>query len=81
MRKPPAVRARAIVISMLALALVTGASAGVVGDRILAPRPRLRILTSDMSGVFDRLHLTATQRVHAESIAARSAPRSQAIMI
>jgi hypothetical protein len=82
MRNPPIIRVHAIVISLLALALLTGASAGVVGDRMLTPQPRrLRILTGDMSGVFDRLQLTAAQRVQAESIAARSAPRSQAIML
>ena len=72
---------RAIVISLLVLAFVTGASAGVAGDRLLGPQVRLRITTTDMSRVFDRLDLTANQRVQAESIAARSAPRSHTIML
>ena len=81
MKSLPTPGIRGIVISLLALAFVTGASAGVAGDRLLAPQTRLRITTTDMSRVFDRLGLTGRQRVQAESIAARSAPRSHAIML
>ncbi|HET6702418.1 MAG TPA: hypothetical protein VFH14_11475 [Gemmatimonadaceae bacterium] len=74
-------RRRALVMSMLALAFVAGAFAGIAGDRLLAPRPRIRATTENMSGVFDRLALTPEQRTQAEAIVARAAPRSQAVML
>jgi hypothetical protein len=78
---PQSSRARAIVISLLTLAFIAGASAGVAGDRLLTPRLQLRASLGDMSAVFDRLQLSPEQRRHADSIVARSTPRSQAIMI
>jgi hypothetical protein len=81
MMKHRASGVRAVVISLLLLAFVTGASAGVAGDRLLTPQLRLRIVAPDMSTVFDRLRLSPEQRRQAESIAARSAPRSHAIML
>jgi Spy/CpxP family protein refolding chaperone len=69
------------VASILALVFFAGALAGIVGDRLLSPRIRLRAATDDMSQVFDRIGLTGEQRTRAEAIAARSAPRSRAIML
>jgi Spy/CpxP family protein refolding chaperone len=76
----PAYR-RVLVMSMLALAFVAGAFAGIAGDRLLAPRLRIRAAMQDMSDVFDRLALTPEQRVQAESIVADAAPRSRAVML
>ena len=41
----------------------------------------LRVRMDDMSAVLDRLELTREQRRRADSIVARSAPRSEAIML
>jgi hypothetical protein len=46
----------------------------------MAPRA-LRVRIDDLSAVLDRLQLTAEQRRLADSIVARSAPRSEAIML
>jgi Spy/CpxP family protein refolding chaperone len=75
---PP--RLRGLIISLLVLTFIAGASAGIAGDRLIAPRKQIRVMI-DMSGVFDRLELTAEQRRQADSIVGRSAPRSEAIMI
>jgi Spy/CpxP family protein refolding chaperone len=74
-------RLRGLVVSLLLLAFIAGVSAGVAGDRFLAPRVMIRAKIGDMSGVFDKLELTADQRRQAEAIVERSAPRSEAIMI
>lgn len=74
-------RLRTIVISLIAIAFVGGAAAGVAADRMVAPRVKLRADLSGMSAVFDRLELSAEQRRQAEAIVARSAPRSEAIML
>ena len=75
-------RARTIGITLLLLAFVGGAAAGIAGrsmiDRTDGPRIRASL---DMSRVLDALHLTAEQRRQADAIVHRSAPRSQAIMI
>jgi hypothetical protein len=72
-------RVRAIVFSLIALGFLAGVGAGVAGDRLVAPR-MLRVRVDDMSAVLDRLQLTPDQRRLADSIVARSAPRSEAIM-
>jgi hypothetical protein len=74
-------RYRLLLTSLIALAVIAGASAGIAGDRLLAPRIRVRTAIGDMSGVFDRLVLSPEQRHRAEAIVARSAPRSEAIML
>jgi Spy/CpxP family protein refolding chaperone len=74
-------RLRGLVISLLLIAFIAGLSAGVAGDRLLAPRVMIRANLGDMSAVFDRLDLTPDQRRQAEAIVQRSAPRSEAIMI
>ena len=74
-------RLRIAVFTLMLLAFVAGASAGVAGDRLLTPRVRLRTTFDDMSGVFDRLRLTAEQRRQAEEIVAGSAPRTRAVML
>ena len=74
-------RLRAIVISLIAIAFAAGTAAGVAGDRMLAPRVKIRTDLSGMSAVFDRLDLSPEQRRRADSVVARSAPRSEAIMI
>jgi hypothetical protein len=74
-------RYRVLLTSLIALAFIAGASAGIAGDRLLAPRIRLRATLDDMSGVFDRLALSPQQRRRAEAIVARSAPRAEAIML
>jgi hypothetical protein len=72
---------RAIVISLVVLAFTAGAAAGVAGGRLFTPTVRVRASLGDMSGVLDRLELSREQRRQADSIVARSAPRSEAIML
>ena len=74
-------RLRFTVLTLVILAFVAGVSAGVVGDRVMAPRVRLRATLDDMSSVFDRLRLTPEQRRQAEAIASRRMPRSREVMI
>ena len=70
-----------LVATLLLLAFIAGASAGVVGDRVLAPRLQVRATLDDMSGVLDRLDLTPEQRRQADSIVLRSEPRSREVLI
>lgn len=70
-----------LVATLLLLAFIAGASAGVVGDRVLAPRLKVRATLDDMSGVLDRLDLTPEQRRQADSIVLRSEPRSREVLI
>jgi hypothetical protein len=74
-------RLRGLVVTLLLLAFIAGVSAGIAGDRLLAPRIMIRANINDLSGVLDRLALTPDQRRQAEAIVQRSAPRSEAIMI
>lgn len=69
------------VATLVVLAFVTGASAGVVGDRLVAPRLTIRTTLGDMSGTLDRLGLTPEQRRQADSIVSRSEPRSRDVLI
>jgi len=74
-------RSRAIAWSLLALAFVAGAAAGVTADRLFAPSPaRGTRITRDMSGPLDKLELTPKQRAQADSIMERSAPRAERAM-
>jgi hypothetical protein len=69
-------------IGIISLALVTGAAAGIAGDRLRSPRPTIRTqVTKDMSSVLDRLDLSAEQRARAESIIGRSTPRAESLMM
>jgi Spy/CpxP family protein refolding chaperone len=77
----PRYSTRALIASLLALAFVAGVAVGVAADRLFAPGVRVRTIVGDMSGVFDRLRLTPEQRRQADAIVARSAPRSEAIML
>ena len=72
---------RLVVLSLVILAFTAGAAAGVAGDRMMSPRIRLRATVGDMSAVLDRLELSAEQRRQADAIVARSAPRSEAVML
>ena len=69
-----------VIASMLALAFVGGASAGVAGDRLLNARTGIRVTMDDGSALLDRLSLTPDQRVRAESILARRSPLARAVM-
>ncbi len=69
------------IATLVLLALVTGASAGVVGDRLASPRVTIRTTFGDMSNVLDRLELTPEQRRQADSIVLRSEPRSRQVLI
>lgn len=73
-------RSRTIALSFVALGFLAGAAAGVAGDRLMA-RKVVRVRIDDMSGVLDKLGLTPEQRRQADSIIARSAPRSEAILV
>lgn len=70
-----------IVASLVVMAFIAGASAGVVGDRVLAPRVTVRATLGDMAGVLDRLELTPEQRRQADSIVLHSEPRSREVLI
>ncbi|HEX6050947.1 MAG TPA: hypothetical protein VFZ21_16825 [Gemmatimonadaceae bacterium] len=74
-------RLATFVASLVLLAFIAGASAGVVGDRVLAPRVKLRATLDDMAGVLDRLDLTPEQRRQADSIVLHSEPRSREVLI
>ena len=74
-------RSRALAWSLLALAFVAGAAAGVTVDRLVATEPVLRTrITRDMSGPLDKLELTPQQRAQADSIMERSAPHAERAM-
>lgn len=75
-------RSRAIAGALLVLAFVAGTAAGVTVDRLLTSEPIVGTrITRDMSGVLDKLGLTAQQRSEAEAIIERSAPRTQEAML
>lgn len=75
-------RSRAIAGVLLALAFVAGAAAGVTVERLLTSTPFVGArITPDMSGVLDKLGLTAQQRSEAEAIFERSAPRAEEAMV
>lgn len=69
------------VVSLVLMAFIAGASAGVVGDRVLARRILVRATLGDMSDVLDRLDLTPEQRRQADSIVLHSEPRSREVLI
>ena len=74
-------RARVVVFTLVALAFVAGASAGFAGNRLMT-RKTIRLRADyNLDGVLDRLELTPEQRRVADSIVARSAPRSEAIVL
>lgn len=74
-------RAVTFVASLVSMAFIAGAAAGVVGDRALAPRIQVRATLGDMSDVLDRLDLTPEQRRQADSIVLHSEPRSREVLI
>lgn len=78
--RPPK-RLLTTVTSLVLLAFVAGASAGIVGDRLVSPPMRIRATLDDMSGVLDRLDLAPEQRRQADSIVSRSEPRSREVLI
>ncbi|HSA56285.1 MAG TPA: hypothetical protein VLE53_11320 [Gemmatimonadaceae bacterium] len=81
MSQPPPKRLWITVASLVLLAFVAGASAGIVGDRLVSPRFGIRATLDDMSGVLDRLDLTPEQRRQADSIVSRSEPRSREVLV
>ena len=81
MSRPESTRLWAVVTSLVLTAFVAGVFAGIAGDRLLAPRLRIRAPMHDMSNVLDRLALTRRQRAQADAIVARTAPRSRAVML
>lgn len=81
MTKDRSKRLSILVATLVLLAFIAGASAGVVGDRMFAPRVKVRATLDDMSGVLDRLDLTPEQRRQADSIVLRSEPRSREVLI
>ena len=83
MNTPYRSRSTLIGVALLASTFIAGAGAGVAGDRLFGRglTVRTRIVQDNMSGVLDRLELTADQRARAQSILDRSAPRSQEAML
>ena len=77
----PDISRRGLVIaSMVALAFVSGASAGVAGDRVLSARAGIRVTLDDGSALLDRLSLSPEQRSRAEEILAHRSPLVRAVM-
>ena len=74
-------RLRTAVASLVLLAFVAGASAGILGDRLTSPHLQIRATLDDMSRVLDRLDLTPEQRRHADSIVRRREPRAREVLI
>lgn len=76
-----ALERRAIAALLLLLVFVAGVGAGVAADRLLVARPvqRTRIV-NDMSGVLDRLGLSAEQRREADEIVQRRGSRTEDAM-
>ena len=75
-------RRNIIVSAVIALVFVAGAAASLAATHVMAPRRILGTrLKQDMSGVLDRLQLSPDQRVRAEAILARSAPRAESLMV
>jgi Spy/CpxP family protein refolding chaperone len=72
---------RSIVVALVAAVFVAGVAVGVIGDRLLAPKPVIKTrIVNDMSRVYDQLRLTSEQRTAADSIMSRRAPRSEELM-
>jgi hypothetical protein len=67
--------------AVVALTLVAGAAAGIVVYRMVSPAPVAEAPAADMSRTLDHLSLTPEQRSRADSILARTAPRTESIMV
>jgi hypothetical protein len=75
-------RSRAVGFILLGVVFGAGVATGVVIDRWMIPRKVVHArLVGDMSRVLDSLSLTPEQRMHAERIVERSAPRTEAAML
>jgi Spy/CpxP family protein refolding chaperone len=81
MRSATPKRLYAAVALLTLLAFIAGAAAGVVGNRLLAPRIQIRTTIGDMGPVLDRLRLTPEQRRQADSIVSRSEPRAREVLV
>lgn len=71
--------------ALLSAVFVAGVAVGVIGDRLVArtgPQQgtRIKVTSGFLFTFLDRLELTPAQRVQAESILARRAPRSESLM-
>ena len=70
-----------VVIALLVLTFVSGISIGIIGDRLISRRQRgVARITTDLNSVLDDLSLTRDQRLKADSILERSAPRTEEAM-
>jgi len=75
-------RSRLIGLALLAAAFVAGAATAVVADRLMTSQAIMgTTITRDMSRVLDQLSLTSQQRMQAEAIIDRSAPRTEQTML
>ena len=67
---------------VVALTLITGAAAGIVIYRLVAPAPQFGAgMAADMSRTLDSLSLTPEQRARIDSILAERAPSTESIMV
>lgn len=64
--------------TLLATVFVAGIAIGVIGNRLASNGP---VIKTRFTGILDRLELTPQQRVQAESIVSRRAPRSESLML
>lgn len=72
---------RRVTLALLALAVVGGISLGVIGDRLASRRVQhVSRITTDLGSVLDDLSLTKEQRINADSILQKSAPRTEEAM-
>jgi Spy/CpxP family protein refolding chaperone len=73
---------RSMLVLLAAVVFVAGVAIGVIGDRLLARKPVITTrIVNDIGRVYDQLRLTAEQRVKADSIMTRRAPRSEELMV
>jgi Spy/CpxP family protein refolding chaperone len=72
---------RRVTLALVALAVVGGISIGVIGDRLASRRIQNSArITTDLGSVLDDLSLTKEQRIKADSILEKSAPRTEEAM-
>lgn len=74
-------RPRAMAALLLIAVFLAGIAVGFTLHRVIRPRPRIMAtLSADMSGVLEKLDLSAEQRARVDSIMQRRAPATEIMM-
>jgi hypothetical protein len=73
---------RVVAAITLIITFAAGVGVGIGVERLLRPQQRVKtiVASADMSGILDKLGLTASQRAAADSIVSRGAPRAEDMM-